>query len=194
MRSTNICQKPFILSCLLFRLLFSLSVFFLCLLSLSLSLSSFSVSLCLFLSVPVCLCLRVLVVCVVVCVCVVLCGVVWCGVVCAVWCGTLKNPVCRFKTPRCVHSKTSPWMPATRAHAFQHVRVVPVHTGDLLNGHTGALWIYTRFFFGWTHGVHGEGVGVSLANFTKKNSGFDHVHEHLKRMLGSSLTANFCLP
>ena len=66
MRSTNICQKPFILSCLvlsslLFRLLFSLS---LCLLNLS----SFSAS------------------------------VSVCGVVCAVWCGTLKNPVCRLKT------------------------------------------------------------------------------------------------
>ena len=86
MRSTNICQKPFILSCFVLSSLSSSSVFFLCLLSLS----SFSVS------------------------------VSVCGVVCAVWCGTLKNPVCRFKTPRCVHSQTSPCMPATRAHAFTH--------------------------------------------------------------------------
>ena len=90
MRSTNICQKPFILSCLvlssLSSSLFSLSsfsFFFLCLLSLSLS--------------P-----------------------------CVVW--HPENPVCRLKTPRCVHSKTSPCMQATRAHAFQHVGVVPVHT------------------------------------------------------------------
>ena len=91
MRSTNICQKPFILSCLylLFRLLFSL-----CLLSLS-SFSPFSVS------VSVCWCG----------VCVVVCGVVWCGV-CVVWCGVVcgvvwhaENPVCRLKTPPCVHSK-----------------------------------------------------------------------------------------
>ena len=88
MRSTNICQKPFILSCPLFSFVFSF-----------LSLSSLSVS------------------------------VSVCGVVCAVWCGTLKNPVCRFKTPRCVHSKTSPCMPAPRAHVETHVRVVRVHTG-----------------------------------------------------------------
>ena len=60
MRSTNICQKPFILSCLVLSSLSSFSVFFLC------------------------LCLRVLVVCVSSCVssCVFgcgLCGVVWHG-------------------------------------------------------------------------------------------------------------------
>ena len=45
--------------------------------------------------------------------------------------------------------------------------------------------------------MHGEGVGVvvSLANFTEKKVVFDHVHEHLNWMLGSSLIANFfCLP
>ena len=80
---------------LLFHLLFSFlrfsfllssfllsSLFFLCLLSLSLSLCVGGV-------------------CVVVC----LCGVVWCGVVCAVWCGTLKTPCVDSKRFPCVHSK-----------------------------------------------------------------------------------------
>ena len=98
---------------LLFSFLFFASLFFPSFLLSSLfsllSLSSFSVFF-----------LRVLVVCVCRRVC--LCGVLWCGVVCAVWCGTLKTlSVCRFKT--------SPCIPATRAHAFQHVGVVPVHTG-----------------------------------------------------------------
>ena len=41
--------------------------------------------------------------------------------------------------------------------------------------------------------MHEEGVVVvvSLANFPEKNSVFDHVHEHLNPMLGSSLIANF---
>ena len=48
---------------------------------------------------------------------------VWC---CVVWCvarlGTQKKTsVCRFKTSPCV--------PAPRAHVLPHVRVVPVHTG-----------------------------------------------------------------
>ena len=73
MRSTNICQKPFILSCLVLPSLSS-SLFSLCLLSLS----SFSVFF-------LCLCFRVLVVCVSSCV-FVWCGVVWCGVV---WCGVV---------------------------------------------------------------------------------------------------------
>ena len=61
--------------------------------------------------------------------CVVCSGVVWCGVVwcvCVVvvlWrCGvSIQNvPVCTFKTSPCV--------PATRAHVETHVRVVLVHT------------------------------------------------------------------
>ena len=68
----------------LFRLLFSLSVFFLCLLSPCVG------------GVCVVVCV---VMCVVVCVCV--CGVVWC----AVWCGTLKTPCVDSKTPPCVDSK-----------------------------------------------------------------------------------------
>ena len=70
--------------------------------------------------------------------------VMLCWVVCVVvvvvllvvWCDTLNNPVCTFKT--------SPCMPATRAHAFQHERVLPAHTErfgrthrDVLDGHTG---------------------------------------------------------
>ena len=51
-----------------------------------------------------------------VCVSVVVAVVVVVVCVCAVWCGTLKTPVCRFTTSPCV--------PAPRAH----VRVVPVHT------------------------------------------------------------------
>ena len=108
-RSTSICQKPFILSCFVLSSLSSFSVFFLCLLSLS----SFSVS--------VSMCWWC--VCVVVCVCVFL----WCGVCRVVW--HAENPVCRLKTLSVCRLKTSPCMPATRAHAFQHVGVVPLHTG-----------------------------------------------------------------
>ena len=100
--------SSFLLSSL-FSLLFSLSVFFLCLLSLS----SFSVS------------VSVLVVCVSSYV-FVWCCVVWCGVCRVVW--HAENPVCRLKTLSVCRFKTSPCMPATRAHAFQHVGVVPVHT------------------------------------------------------------------
>ena len=80
---------------------------------------SFSVSLCL------CLCLRV----------VLLFGVCRCGRgVCLVrvCCGTLKKREknhCGFKNASVCAFKTSPCMPAPRAHVFQHVRVVPVHTG-----------------------------------------------------------------
>ena len=54
-----------------------------------------------------CLVFRVMM-CVMLCcvVCRSACGVCGCGRgVCAVWCGTLENTVCRFKTPPCVHSK-----------------------------------------------------------------------------------------
>ena len=51
-------------------------------------------------------------------------------------------PVCRFKTPPCVHLKASPCLLATRAHVFQHVGVVPVH-GVVLNVHSGTFRIYT---------------------------------------------------
>ena len=41
--------------------------------------------------------------------------------VCAVWCGTLKNLVCRFKTPPCVHSKR-PRVCQQHAHMHHHRR------------------------------------------------------------------------
>ena len=87
----------------LFRLLLSLSVFFLCLLSLS----SFSV--CWW-----CVCRHV---CRRVCLCV--CRVVW----------DAEHPVCRLKNASVCRFKTSPCVRAPRLHVFQHVRVVPVHTG-----------------------------------------------------------------
>ena len=70
-----------------------------------------------------------------------LCGV--CGVV--VWCETLKKTVCPLKHVPICTLKTSPCMPAQRAHVLKHVRVVPVHTGTfstyiwgrVLSGHTG---------------------------------------------------------
>ena len=78
-----------VLSYLHFLLLFSFSVFFLCL--------------CLGVMLCVMLCS---VVCGSACgVCGVVCGVVVRGCVCAEWRSTLKTPVCRFKTPPCVHSK-----------------------------------------------------------------------------------------
>ena len=81
----------------LFRLLFSLSVFFLRVL-------------------VVCVCVGV-VVCVVVCVCVCgVCGVVWC----AVWCGTLKTPVCRLKNASVCRFKTSR-VCRQHAHMLKHM-------------------------------------------------------------------------
>ena len=55
----------------------------------------------------------------------------------------MKKTVCGFKskTPPCVHSKR----PRVCRHLFQHVRVVPVHTGTFLNLHTeGVLYIHTE--------------------------------------------------
>ena len=116
---------------LLSRLLFSSLVFSF----LFLSCLSFSVSLCLSLcfslslSVSVCLCLCVSlslspcgVVCCVLC-CVVLCVCVVCG---AAW-HAENASVCRFKTSPCV--------PAPRAHVLSHAGVVPVHTGRFESTH-----------------------------------------------------------
>ena len=115
-------------SCLVFLsfVFSSLSVFFLCL-SLSLSVS-----------VSVWCCGRVVVVwCVCVSYCVVLCLVVrWCVV-----CG-----VCP--------SKTSPCVPAPRAHVETHVRVVP----------------HTRGRVEWTHGGEEEGFVVTLCVHIDKTS------------------------
>ena len=64
--------------------------------------------------------------------CCVLCGVVLCcvcGVVCgAAWHAKEKTSVCRFKTSPCV--------PAPRAHVLPHAGVVPGTHGDVLNLHT----------------------------------------------------------
>ena len=58
---------------------------------------------------------------------------VWCGVV---WCGTLKTPVCTFKTSPCV--------PAPRPHVVTRAGVVPAHTGTFLNVHKeGVLNVHT---------------------------------------------------
>ena len=64
---------------------------------------------------------------------------------------SLSSPmhsVCTFKT--------SPCMPAKRAHVFQHVRVMPVHAGR--------FWTYRRGRVESTHGVREEG-GWSSPSF-----------------------------
>ena len=124
-------------SLLLSRLLFSclvLSCLFLsCLVSLSLSLSvslcfclfSLSLSLCFCLSLSLCLSVSVW------------CCVLWCCVVCVVWCvarlGTQKKPPC---------------VDAKRPRVYRHHAHMCYH-------------MYTRRFFGRTHG--GQGVIVSAA-------------------------------
>ena len=40
-----------------------------------------------------------------------------------------KKTLCGFKNASVCTFKTSPCVPAPRAHVFQHVRVVLVHTG-----------------------------------------------------------------
>ena len=140
---TTTLKMNFSLLSSLFALLLSFLLLFR-LLCLSLSLS---------LSVSVCLCLSPW------------CCVLCCGVVCAVlWCG-----VKRWKTP-CVHSKhsrvyvqnipvctfkTSPCMPAQRAHMLKHVcawcrytlgRFERTH-GDVLNGHKGVFSLVKQEFF-----------------------------------------------
>ena len=99
----------------LFTLLFPLlSFLFLCLLSVSVSLA-------------VCLCLSPCDVALVLC------------LVCVLGCWERRGTVCTFKTPSCLDSKRPPCVPASRAHVFQHVRVVPAHTEGVLNLHTGVL-------------------------------------------------------
>ena len=45
-------------------------------------------------------------------------------------------PCVRPKKTSVCRCKTSPCVPAPRAHVVTHVRVVPVHTGDVLHLHT----------------------------------------------------------
>ena len=67
-------------------------------------------------------------------------------VVCAVRCGTLKTPVCRLKTPPCVHSKRPVYAGNTRTcfstcarGAGTHGEVLNVHTESVLSLHTGVI-------------------------------------------------------
>ena len=114
------------------------------------------------------LCLRV-VLCGVCGVCVVLCCVVcvWCGVVCdAAW-HPEKTSVCIFKTSPCV--------PAPRAHVLPHAGVVQVHTGT--------FWIYTRRFLGRTHGGEGEKGGRREGGVTVSSANHETAHVELSRAL-----------
>ena len=43
----------------------------------------------------------------------------------------VEKPVFGFKNASVCTFKTSPCMPAPRAHVLKHVRVVPVHTGTI---------------------------------------------------------------
>ena len=56
----------------------------------------------------------------------VVCGVVVRGCVCAVSCGTLKTPVCRFKTPPRVHSKR-PRVIRQHSHMLFN-RILPIYS------------------------------------------------------------------
>ena len=64
------------------------------------------------------LCLRVLLWCLLLCL---VCMSLWSWCVRAVWCSTLKTPVCTFKTSPCV--------PAPHPHVVTLAGVVPAHTG-----------------------------------------------------------------
>ena len=120
-----------IFSCLFFRLVFSSSSSFILsfvlpsLVSrLSSPLLSLSVhSVCLSVSVSCGVCVREGVCCVgvVCCACWCVCGVFVCGVECGAAWHAEKTSVCRFKTSPCV--------PAPRAHVLPHAGVVLVHTG-----------------------------------------------------------------
>ena len=66
-----------------------------------------------------------------------------------------------FLTPPCVHSKSPcvyvqnvPCIPAPHAHVFQHVRVVPVHTGRFERTHGDVLSGHTAFFSVSHHSPH----------------------------------------
>ena len=100
--------------------LFFASLFSLCLLSLSSF--SVSVSVCWW-----CVCRRVC-----------LCGVVWCGVVCAVRCGTLKNPVYGLPT-------RSPCVDSKRLRVYRH------HAHMLFS-----MWAWCRYTRGRFESTHGK--------------------------------------
>ena len=107
-----------------------------------------------------------------------------CVFVClCVCCGTLKNEektVCGFKNASVCTFKTSPCMPAPRAHVSTHVRVVPVHTETFRT--------YTRGRFESTHG--GQGFIVSSANQNLPTyMGYHGLQRFTKETFGSVL---FC--
>ena len=121
------------------------------------------------------------------------CGVLWCVIfvlccvvscvfrgVCGVWCGVcVRCGVTRWKRP-CVH--------------IQNVPVYAGTTRTCVSAHTGAFWIYT-WEFGWTHGCMEKEWGRRQPRDFYREMWwfFDHVHEHLNWMFGSSLIANFLL-
>ena len=151
---SSLLLSRLLFSCLVLSLFLCLSVSLcFCLLSLSLSVSvCFCLCLSLFLSVSGVVCCGV--VCVLCCVlllcccCVVLCCV--CGVVCGAAWHAEKTFVCRFKTPPCVSA-------TQRTCGNTCTRCARTH-GDVSNVHTVTFWIYTRRFFGRTHGgEEGEG-------------------------------------
>ena len=72
----------------------------------------------------------------------------------------------------CFTFKTSPCVPATRPHVFEHTDVLPVTHGDVLNVHTEALWMDTPSRCGWTH------VG-----FSSRHKPYTTPHTHTPRPL-----------
>ena len=109
---------------------------------------------------------------------------VWCVCVCVcVCCGTLKKrgkkPVLGFKNTSVCTFKTSPCMPAPRAHVFQHVRVVPVHTGTFERTHGDVLTLLSK------HG--GEGVIVSAAYQNLPTYGYHVLQRFTEETFGSFL-------
>ena len=124
-------------------------------------------SLSLSFSVSACLCLRVLLrsCC---------CGVLWCVMLCCVLCCGVCG-ACPLNTSPCVHSTRPPCVRAPRAHVLYMWtccrytrRCFECTEGHVLSGHTGTF------------------------RFIGKTSGFTFL-EHLNRMLGSPLIANFLL-
>ena len=74
-----------------------------------------------------------------------------CGRVCGVCVGCVsvvcvsvcvgRGTVSTSKTPSVSRFFSSPYVPPPRAHVFQHVPVVPVHTKDVSNLHTGVFTV-----------------------------------------------------
>ena len=84
---------------------------------------------------------------------------------------TQNVPVCTFRTSPCV--------PAPRAHVETHARVLPAYTVTFKND-TRCAW------------VRGRGCRQPRV-FHRKTVTFEHVERHLDPMSGSCLIANFLL-